>query len=74
MIRRFSDSGGKMEYTDSKWMRSIVYNALIGHVDVVQILHATWPRNTPGWRRYVFAMAFRLAMTGSVWGLTRDTL
>jgi hypothetical protein len=71
MIRRLG--GSKMEDTDSKWMRAIVYNALIGHVDAVRILHSTWPSNTPGWRRYILTMTFRLAMTGSGWDLKSDT-
>jgi hypothetical protein len=41
MIRRLGSS--KMEDTDNKWSRVIVYNALIGHVDAVRIIHSTWP-------------------------------
>jgi hypothetical protein len=71
MIRRLGSS--KMEDTDGKWLRAIVYNALMGHVDAVQILHPTWPRNTPDWRRYILTMAFRLAMAGSGCDLKRNT-
>jgi len=47
----------------------IVYDALIGNVDVVRILRSTcqWPGNTPDWRRYILTMAFRLVMAGSGW-------
>jgi hypothetical protein len=58
--------------TDSKWLRAIVYNALIGHVDAVRILHS-WPSNTPNWWRYILTMVFRLAMAGNGWDLKRDT-
>jgi hypothetical protein len=71
MIRRLGS--GKMEDTDSKWLRAIVDNALIGHVDAVRILHSMWPGNTPDWRRYIVTMAFRLAMGWSGWDLKRDT-
>jgi hypothetical protein len=54
-------------------LRVIIYNALIGHVEVVRILHSTWPRNTPDWRRYILPMAFRLAIGGSGRSLRRDT-
>jgi hypothetical protein len=72
-IRRLGSS--KMEDTDNKWSRVIVYNALIGHVDAVRIIHSTWPSNTPDcqWRRYILAIAFRLAMAGSGCDLKRDT-
>ena len=47
----------KMEDTNSYWLRVIVYIALIGHVDVVQILHHSTPLSyTPAWRRYIFAL------------------
>jgi hypothetical protein len=49
MIRRFCSS--KTEDTDNKWLRAIVYDALIGYVVVVRILHSTWPSDTPYWRR-----------------------
>jgi hypothetical protein len=52
-------------------VRVIVYNALIGHIDVVGILHSTWPRNTPHWGRYI-PMAFRLAVGGSGRNLKMD--
>jgi hypothetical protein len=73
MIRRLGSS--KMKDTDDKWLRAIVYNALIGHIDVVRTLHSTRPSNlnTPDWRRYILMMAFRLAMAGSRWNLKRDT-
>jgi hypothetical protein len=70
MIRRLRVGSSKMEDTDGKWLRAIVYNALIGHVDVVRILH---PSSTPDWRRYILTMAFRLAMAGSGWDLKMDT-
>ena len=60
----------EMEFTDNWWLRVIVYNALIGHVEVVRIL---WPSNTPNWRRYILPMAFRLAIGGSGRDLRRDT-
>ena len=73
MIRRLGSS--KMKDTDGKWLRAIVYKPLIGHIDVVRTLHSTRPSNltTPDWRRYILMMAFRLAMAGSGWDLTRDT-
>ena len=70
MIHRLDS--GKMEDTDSKWLRATVYNALIRHVDAVRIFHCTWPNSTSDWRRYVLAMAFRLAMARSGWSLNRD--
>jgi hypothetical protein len=51
----------------------MVYNALIGHVEVVLILHSTGPSNTPDRCRYVLLTAFRLAIGGSGLDLTRDT-
>jgi hypothetical protein len=70
MIRRLGSS--KMD-TDSKWLRAIVvYDALMGHVDVLRILHS-WPSNTPDWRRNILTMVFKLAMAGSGWDLKRDT-
>lgn len=68
-IRRPGNS--KMEDTDSKWLRVIVYNTLIGHVDAVRVLHSTWHSNTPDWQRYILTMAFRLAVAGSRWDLKR---
>jgi hypothetical protein len=53
------------EVTDSKWLGMVVYDALIGYVDVVRILRSTWPSNTPDWRRYILLMTFRLAIGGS---------
>jgi len=70
-IRRLGSS--KMEDTDGEWLRAIVYNALMGHVDAVRILHSTCPSNASDWRRYILTMAFRLAMAGSRWDLKRDT-
>ena len=49
----------------------IVYDALVGHVEVVGSLHSTWPSNASGLRRYI-PMAFRLAVGGSGWDLKRD--
>jgi hypothetical protein len=69
MIRRLSS---KLEDTDSKWLR-IIYNALIGHVDAVRILHFTRPSTTPDWQGYILTMAFRLAVAGSGWDLERNT-
>ena len=46
-------------------MRVIVYNTLVGHVDVVRILHSTWCSNAKDWGRYIFTMAFRMANGGS---------
>jgi len=71
MIRRLGSS--KMEDTDSNWLRTIVYDALIGHVDVVRIVHSTRPSNTPDWRGYILTMAFRFAMARSGRDLKRDT-
>jgi hypothetical protein len=73
MIRRLG--GSEMEDTDRKWLRTIVYNALIGHVDVVRILHSTstWPSSTPDWWKYILTMAFRLVMAGNEWDLEGDT-
>ena len=62
----------KMEGADSKWLRAIVYNALICHVDAVRILYVACP-STTDWRRYILTMAFGLAMAGSGWDLKRDT-
>jgi hypothetical protein len=60
----------KMEVTDSEWLRAIVYNALIGNIDVVQILHSTrLSYYTPAWWRYIFM----LVIDGSWWDLKRDT-
>jgi hypothetical protein len=70
--QRRSDSR-TVEVTDSNRLGVIVYDALIGNVDVVRILHSTWPGNTPDWRRYILTKAFRLAMAGSGWDLKRDT-
>ena len=44
----------------------VVYNALIGHVDVVQI---PWLGYTPVWRKYIFP----LVIAGGGWDLKRDT-
>jgi hypothetical protein len=55
-------------------LRVIVYNALIGHVEVVWILHSTWPSNIPDWRRHILPMAFRLAIGGRGRDLRRDTI
>ena len=71
MIRRFGSN--KIEDTDSKWLRTIAYDALIGDVVVVRNLHSTWPSNAPDWRRCILMMGFRLAMGGSGWELKRDT-
>ena len=49
----------------------IVYDALMGHVEGVGILHYTWPSNAPDLRRYIL-MAFRLAVGRSGWDLSRD--
>ena len=59
--------------TDYDWLRMIVHNALIGHVEVVGILHSTWPCDTPNWRRYILPMAFRLAIDGSRRNLRKNT-
>ena len=50
-----------------QWLRVIVYNALVGHVDVVRILHSTRHSNTPDRWRDILPMAFkfRLANGGS---------
>ena len=49
-----------MGVTDTyKWLRVIVNNTLIGHVEMMQIL---WPSNIPDWRRYTLLMASRLAI------------
>jgi hypothetical protein len=61
-----------VEITDSKWLGVIVYDALIGRVDVVRLLRSTWPSNTPDWRRYILSMTFRWAIGGSGRGL-KDT-
>jgi len=54
-----------MEYTDTKWLRVIVYNTLIGHVHAVRVLHATLPSNTASdWQWYILTIAFRLVMAG----------
>jgi hypothetical protein len=58
-----------MEVTDNKWLRAVVYNVLISHVDVVHLLHATRLSYTPFWRRYIFLMD----VGGSGWDLKRDT-
>jgi hypothetical protein len=60
-----------MEDTDSNWLRAIVYDALIAHVDAMRIMHSAWRSNTSDWRRYILMTAFRLAMGGSGWGLKR---
>jgi hypothetical protein len=61
-----------MEVTDNKWLGAIVYSALISHVDVVRILQSAWPRNTPGWWRYILKMAFKLVTARSKWDLKRN--
>jgi hypothetical protein len=71
IMRRPGNS--KMEDTDSKWLRVIVYDTLMGKVDAVRILHPTWPGNTPDRQRYILMTAFRLAMARSGWDLKRDT-
>ena len=73
MLKRLRSS--KVEDTDSRWLWVIVYNTLIGHVVAARVLHSNWPRtsNTPDRQRYIFMMAFRLAMVGSGWDLRRDT-
>lgn len=58
-----------MEVTDSGWLGVIVNDALIAHVDVAQILRSTWPRNTPGWRRYILSITSILAIGGNRGGL-----
>ena len=62
-----------MEDTDSRWLRVIVYDTLIGHVDAVRILHSTWHFNTPDWRGCILTMAFKLAVAGSAWLDLRGT-
>jgi hypothetical protein len=68
--------GRNMEVTDSHWSRMVHRGPLIGHVDVVWILHSTWPIN-PGhdWLKYIPSMVFRLMLAGggSGWGLEKDT-
>jgi hypothetical protein len=59
----------KMEVTDSEWLRAIVYNALIGNVDVVQILHSTRLSYTPAWWRYILP----LVICGNGWDLKGKT-
>jgi hypothetical protein len=61
-----------MEDTDSKWLRVVVYDTLMGHLDAVRILHSTWPSNTPNRWRHILTMAFRLAMAGCGCDLKRD--
>jgi hypothetical protein len=51
------------------WLRVIIYNALIGHVEVVWILR---PSNTPDGRRYILPMVFSLAI-GNGRDLRRNT-
>ena len=64
--------GRQVGVTDSyEWLRVIVYNALIGHIDVVGILYSTWPRSAPDWIRYI-PMAFRLNVGRSGWNLRRN--
>ena len=47
-------------------MRVIVYNnTLVGHVDMVRILHSTRCSNAKDWGRYILTMAFRMADGGS---------
>ena len=50
-----------MEVTDTWRLRAIVCDALVGHVEVVGILHSTRRGNTTDWWRYILYMAFRLA-------------
>ncbi len=59
----------QMEVTDNKWLGMVLYIALIGLVDAVCSI---WPCN-PDWRRYIFTMAYRLAMGQGGWNLKRDT-
>ena len=61
---------GKMEDTDGKWLRVIVYDSLMGHVDAGRVLHSTVSTLPSDWQRYILLMAFRLA---SGWDLKRDT-
>jgi hypothetical protein len=44
------------------WLRVVVYNALIGHVEVVWKLRSIWP-GTSEW--YILPMTFRLVIGGS---------
>ncbi len=57
----------QMEVTDNEWLEMIVYIALIGLVDAIRSI---WPCN-PDWRRYIFTMAYRLAMGKSGWNLKK---
>ena len=43
----------------------IVYNTLVGHVNVVRILHSIQCSNAQDWGRYILTMAFRMADGGS---------
>jgi hypothetical protein len=56
-----SPGSSKMEDTDGKWLRVIVYDTLMGHVDAAA--------RTPDRQRYILMMDFRLAMAGSGWVL-----
>ena len=40
-VSLISDSRMAAEVTDSKWLRVMVYDALIGHVDMVHVLCST---------------------------------
>lgn len=59
-----------VEVTDSKWLGVIVYDALMGYIDVVHVLRSTWPKNTPDWWRCILT-TFRLTIGGS--GSLKDT-
>jgi len=54
------------------WLGVIVYNALKSHIEVMWILHSTWPNDLP--LHPILPMAFRLAIIGgSGCDLWRDT-
>ena len=59
-----------IEVTDSWWLRVIVYNALIGDVIVVKILHSTRLSYTLALWGYIFPLVI---VIGGRWGLKRDT-
>ncbi len=58
-----------MEVTDNEWLEMRVYIALIGLVDAVCSI---WHRN-PDWRKYIFMIAYLLAMGQAGWNLKRDS-
>ena len=55
----------KMEVTDSYWLGVVVYNTLIGHVDVT---HSTRLSYSPVWWRYILLPV----IGGSGWDLKRN--